>query len=195
MAMKQRMTVTIIVMGGLSSSFGADMENRQTEYSVEREGNSSQWSIVNDGVMGGISQSRSSMTDRGTLLFSGVVSLENNGGFASIRHDSQAFGIGPGDGIRLRVKGDGKTYQLRVRTSERFDGIAYKVDFITLQEAWQDIEIPWERFTATYRGRTVEGAPELKGQQIHQVGFLIADKQAGPFELEVEFLGPIIHTE
>ena len=40
------------------------------------------WNIVNDDVMGGISRSSLSMNDENNLIFSGYLSLENNGGFA-----------------------------------------------------------------------------------------------------------------
>jgi monofunctional biosynthetic peptidoglycan transglycosylase len=143
------------------------------------------WKVVNDGVMGGLSQGRAEMTDRDTLLFLGNVSLENNGGFASIRRRIDSFDLGQGEGILLRVKGDGKKYQFRVRTSDGFDGVAYKVDFNTTKDESQDIRLPWHDFTATYRGQYVKDAPLLEPLKIRQIGFLIADQQQGPFELEI----------
>ena len=150
------------------------------------------WFVVNDDVMGGVSQSRAELSDRRTLQFSGNVSLENNGGFASIRHSAGAFKVGEGRGVRLHVKGDGKTYQLRVRTSNRWDGISYKADFTTVEGKWLDLEIPWDAFEPTFRGRYVPDAPSLKGEEIKQVGFLIADGQAGEFDLEVAAIEPFI---
>jgi len=181
---------------GLSSSSGGGVETKQVTGLMEDGGGSggwysSGWYVVNDDVMGGISQSRATLTDFKTLLFSGTVSLENNGGFASIRHTANTFGIGPGDGIMLRVRGDGKKYQLRVRTSSRFDGIAYKADFTTVRGEWQDLQFPWAVFDATYRGRAIPDAPKLTGDQIVQVGFLIADAQAGMFDLEIAAIEPI----
>lgn len=176
-------------MLGLISSYGANVKTEKAPEGMHKAGRSGDWNIVNDGVMGGISRSRAVITDEKTLLFTGTVSLENNGGFASIRHDARFFGIGGGDGIRLRVKGDGKTYQLRVRTSDPFDGIAYKADFVAVKGEWKDLRFPWERFQAIYRGRIIDDAPKLDGGQIRQVGFLIAEKQAGPFELEVDSMG------
>ena len=144
------------------------------------------WMAVNDGVMGGVSQSRPEITDRNTLLFVGTVSLENNGGFASIRHIADPFDLGRGNGVLLRVKGDGKKYQLRLRTSDAFDGMAYKADFETAAGESQEFRLPWSVFTATYRGQSVKDAPLLKPLNIRQVSFLIADKQVGSFKLEIE---------
>jgi monofunctional biosynthetic peptidoglycan transglycosylase len=194
-AASQRVTMTGMVLLTITISYGGTVESGLSDNMIERGGSRSGWYVVNDGVMGGISQSQATFTQQKTLLFSGLVSLENNGGFASIRHDTQGTCIGYGYGIRLRVKGDGKTYQLRVRTSDRFDGIAYKADFDTVKDQWQELRIPWEEFQATYRGRFISDAPDLKGDQIRQVGFLIAGRQEGPFELEVEFLGSMENKE
>jgi monofunctional biosynthetic peptidoglycan transglycosylase len=183
----RRLTVTGIMVLGLSNSFGGTVEDKQKTGLMEHS--SGGWSVVNDDVMGGMSQSRAILTDRKTLRFSGDVSLENNGGFASIRHVSHPFGIGTDEGIRLSIKGDGKKYQLRVRTSDWYDGVAYKADFTTLKGEWKDLMIPWSDFTATFRGQPVPGAPALKGDEIRQIGFLIADNQAGTFELEIADIG------
>ena len=107
------------------------MEAGQVTGMIEGEGRTGGWYAVNDDVMGGISQSRPELTIRKTLRFFGEVSLENNGGFASIRTDARPFGIGDGDGIRINVKGDGKVYQLRVQISNWYDGIA-------VPGAWHD---------------------------------------------------------
>ena len=48
------------------------------------------WNSVNDGVMGGVSKGGVSRTEQGTMLFSGELSLANNGGFASIRTSPRA---------------------------------------------------------------------------------------------------------
>lgn len=146
------------------------------------------WMAVNDSVMGGVSVSRPEATDRGSLRFMGTLSLDNNGGFASIRNAAEYFDINEGDGIMLRIRGDGRTYQLRLRTSGRFDGMAYKVDFETVKDEWQEHSFPWSVFTATFRGRLISDAPQLNAADVKQVGVMIADKQPGPFELEIKTL-------
>ena len=69
-----------------------------------------QWQAVNDGVMGGVSQGRFRITDAGTMEFSGSLSLENNGGFASVRTKPMAPDLAAGDTLVVRVKGNGREY-------------------------------------------------------------------------------------
>lgn len=145
----------------------------------------SSWYEVNDGVMGGLSQSLAEYTDEGDLRFSGIVSFENNGGFASIRNSAGFLQLERSDGIKLRVKGDGKTYQFRVRTSRKFDGVSYKHAFKTMKGEWNELNLKWSDFSATFRGRKVPNAPKLVPGAIEQIGFLIADKQEGAFALMV----------
>lgn len=146
------------------------------------------WFVVNDGVMGGVSSSRISSSSDG-LLFSGELSLENNGGFASVRTRVQ-----PGEErsnlVRLEVRGDGRRYQFRIRQDDRFDGVAWSAPFDTSPD-WSAVELPLAGFEPVFRGRSVPQAGPVVPERISQVGFLLADKNPGPFSLEVrsiEFL-------
>ncbi|MFT7356122.1 MAG: NADH dehydrogenase [ubiquinone] 1 alpha subcomplex assembly factor 1 [Pseudoalteromonas distincta] len=142
------------------------------------------WYVVNDSVMGGISNSQV-LYENDNLVFTGNVSLANNGGFASIRTllDVQSQDITK---IMLRVKGDGQTYQLRLRTNEYMDGAAYTRSFSTTKNEWLNIEFLPEDFQLTYRGRLLEQQPTINFKDVKQLGFMIAGKQAGEFRLEVE---------
>lgn len=143
------------------------------------------WTVVNDGVMGGRSTGGVERTDRGTLRFHGNVSLENNGGFASTRSELHPRDLSAFHGIALRVRGDGRRYQLRLRMSPR-DRVAYKAEFETEPGAWTEARIPFADFRPTFRGRRPPDAPPLDPGTIGQIGFLIADDREGPFELEVD---------
>ncbi|MBQ4798258.1 CIA30 family protein [Pseudoalteromonas sp. MMG006] len=141
------------------------------------------WYVVNDSVMGGVSNSQVSQTAT-SLIFKGNVSLENNGGFASIRTELDTQGQNS-KSITLRIKGDGKTYQLRLRTSDYLDGPAYTHSFNTTKNEWMDIHFTQRDFTLTFRGRVLEQQATINFNDIKQLGFLIADKQEGEFKLEV----------
>jgi NADH dehydrogenase [ubiquinone] 1 alpha subcomplex assembly factor 1 len=149
------------------------------------------WGSVDDGVMGGASHSRFSRAAPGVARFSGVVSLENNGGFASIRTLAREWPTADATALALRVRGDGKTYKFTVRTDDRFDGVQYQVRFTPPIGEWFEAALPAASFAASFRGRTVAGAPALDLSRVRALGLMISDKQAGPFELLVDWIAAV----
>jgi monofunctional biosynthetic peptidoglycan transglycosylase len=146
------------------------------------------WRIVNDGVMGGLSKSEFVFSNSNTAIFKGIVSLENNGGFASIRTIPRAYELDGYHGILLRVKGDGKNYQFRLRTDDRFDGISYRYQFETKFNTWMTIEIPFRECVPVFRGRILEDVKPIPPEEIQQIGFLISNKKAEKFQLEIDWI-------
>ena len=146
------------------------------------------WRIVNDGVMGGLSKSDLTQSKSNTAIFSGIVSLENNGGFASTRTMPRSYELDDYNGILLRVKGDGKKYQFRLRTDERFDGISYRYEFETVSDTWITVEIPFHECEPVFRGRVLRDVQTVIPGEIQQIGFLISNKQAERFQLEIDWI-------
>lgn len=151
-------------------------------------GETVRWRPINDGVMGGLSGSGLSLSPRGTGLFEGEVSLENNGGFASVRASVGRRDLSSLHGIAIRARGDGKRYRLRLHDRAAFDGIAYQAEFKTEAGQWLEIELPFAAFRPTFRGRIPRDAGPLDTSRIEQIGLMIADRQAGPFRLEVDWI-------
>ncbi|WOT06166.1 CIA30 family protein [Shewanella youngdeokensis] len=140
------------------------------------------WAIINDAVMGGISRSSINIRENAPeniMVFSGNLSLENNGGFASARANLTTP-LPAATHVVIQVMGDGKQYQLRLRTHNQWDAIAYAYSFETKLGQWQQLRVSASQFSAVYRGKTVT-APKLNLSDVKQLGFLIADKQSGPF--------------
>jgi len=144
------------------------------------------WRIVNDGVMGGISRSSLVLTDAGHGQFSGQVSLANNGGFASIQLDTTIKLTEEEKFIVLRVKGDGKTYEFRLK-GEISQSESYVQQFTTAGE-WENINLPISEFYPQFRGRKLN-IPNFNFESIEQMGFLIANKQEEDFELLIDWIG------
>jgi monofunctional biosynthetic peptidoglycan transglycosylase len=147
------------------------------------------WRAVNDGVMGGVSSGRMVETQDG-LRFEGELSLENNGGFASVRR-LVMNDLAAARGVRLELRGDGRSYQFRLRAGHQFDGIAWSAAFTTNND-WQTVELDFDEFQPVFRGRIVPEAGPVNAAEIRQVGFLLADKQAGAFAIDIrsiEFIG------
>ena len=146
------------------------------------------WFIVNDDVMGGVSQSNAMLVEPGVLLFSGIVSLDNNGGFASLRSEPTVFDSADSDAIRMRVFGDGQRYHLQVRTDNRIDGVAYDQGFETIKGEWSEVELPIADFVPQFRGRVLTDQPALESGAIRSLTLSISDKQAGGFQLLIDWI-------
>lgn len=150
------------------------------------------WYTVNDDVMGGSSTSVvDTDVETGRLVFSGSLSLENNGGFASARSSWSSYDLTGDDGIVLRLRGDGRTYQFRIRSEETGSEIAYAALIDSEAGIWKDVYVSFEEMVPVYRGVIVPNAPALNPGSIRSFGLMLADKQEGDFRLEVEMISAV----
>ena len=177
----------------LSLTVAAEISENETTneivlYDFQQSDEVNNWLVVNDGVMGGLSQSEIVLTGSNTAVFQGTVSLENNGGFSSTRTIPQVYNLTGYDGIIVRLKGDGKKYQFRLRMDDRFDGISYRYHFNTDTNKWTTIRIPFSECVPVFRGRVQDGVEPLSANRIQQIGFLISDRQSGLFKLEIDYI-------
>ena len=140
------------------------------------------WSPTDDVVMGGRSSSAMLAGD-GVGIFTGELSLESGGGFASVRRADQTIDLSACDAIAIRVCGDGRRYKLNLRTSDRFDGVVYQAAFATQPGTWLTAELALADFAPRFRGRPASGT--LDRARVSSVGLLVSDGQAGPFRLEL----------
>lgn len=145
----------------------------------------SKWQIVNDGVMGGRSSSRVARGADASMKFSGVLSLANNGGFASTRSRGSDLGLKRGDTIVLKVKGDGRKYTFNAYVPRRRMAFSYRVEFMTRKDQWMEVRIPLDQLVATSFGRIVRGA-SLDPTEVNSVGILLGDKKPGAFEILIQ---------
>jgi monofunctional biosynthetic peptidoglycan transglycosylase len=159
----------------------------QTLFDFQTATNTAAWQVVNDDVMGGVSASSFSLTN-GVALFQGSLSLDNNGGFASVRSLPASHPSAGCDALLIRVRGDGRRYKFTVRTDPGFDSAIYQCAFTTKQGEWREHRLPVREFVPTFRGRVLAGEPPLDPAKVTSVGFLISDRQAGPFRLEVAWI-------
>ena len=143
------------------------------------------WYTIDDRVMGGVSASRMALDARGHRVFSGSVSLANNGGFASVRSAVMASGSVGGSVYLLTVRGDGKRYKLSIRTGAEYDGISYQAALQPPAGKWTMIGLAAANFVPTWRGRVVDHLPPLDPSCAQQVGLVISDRQVGPFKLDL----------
>ena len=138
--------------------------------------------------MGGVSRSELRRTTQDTGEFTGRLSLENNGGFASIRARFGPLDCSAHEGLEVRVRGDGRSYQVRLRHDEGFDGVAYRAHLECPPDEGVTVFLPFRAFEPTFRGQTVAGASPLDPSCLRQISFMIADKRSGAFALEIDFV-------
>ncbi len=144
------------------------------------------WSIVNDDVMGGVSTSYLSLSNEKNLIFSGYLSLENNGGFASSRLRLNRGDLKNIKSLRIKFRGDGNTYKIRLRQDNR--RASYSCDFKSIKNEWAEVTISLDEFKPTWRGYTYSDYPKMDVEKINSLGLHISDKQEGEFKLEIEYI-------
>ena len=144
------------------------------------------WQTVNDGVMGGVSEGKFRITDKKTLEFFGTLSLENNGGFASVRTKAKKLGFEKSDTVVAKVRGDGREYMLNLYLDKPLIAYSYRATVQTKKDEWVEVKVPLDKFEATSFGRTVKDAGAVKPAEINALGFMLSDKKAGPFKMEIE---------
>lgn len=147
-----------------------------------------EWQTINDGVMGGVSDGKFKITDKKTLEFYGTLSLENNGGFASVRTKAKKLGLEKGDVLVAKVRGDGREYSMNLHVSRPLVAFSYRATVQTKKDEWIEVKLPLDKFVATSFGRVVKDARPVDPQEVNGLGFLLGDKRAGPFKLEVEWI-------
>jgi NADH dehydrogenase [ubiquinone] 1 alpha subcomplex assembly factor 1 len=143
------------------------------------------WPPIDDMVMGGVSRSEMRI-ENGRAVFAGVVSLDFGGGFASVRSSPGSLDLSAFTGIEALLRGDGRRYKLVLKSDAGFDWVNWQAPFQTRCDERQMVRIPFQDLVSVYRGSRVSNAPPFDARRIANFGFLISDKQAGPFRLEIE---------
>ena len=143
------------------------------------------WYTRNDNVMGGRSQGGFELA-QGQLIFAGSTNTDG-GGFSSIRTQPMQLDLSGFEGIRLRVKGDGRRYTWQLQTDARWQGrqISYWADFDTVAGEWITVDIPFANFFPQFRGFKLDGPP-FDPAVTREMGLYIYDKKDGPFELYLD---------
>lgn len=155
----------------------------KTIFDFTKNTNYAGWSIVNDDVMGGRSVGSFELDESGNGVFSGYISLRNNGGFSSIRYRTNPIDVSDAKTIVMRLKGDNKYYQLRIKSKYR-DRHVYSKEFF-LSDEWQDIVIPIRSMEPQFRGQRLR-MNNFNHKTIVEFGILIGNKVEEYFSLQIK---------
>jgi len=152
-------------------------------FEFNKKADISNWNIVDDVVMGGRSSGNFYLDNEGHGVFEGKVSLENNGGFSSLRYEFDKMSTKGFSKVIIKVKGDGKSYQFRVK-SKSSDYYSYITSFESSKD-WETIELQLSEMYPAFRGRDLD-MPNYDKESIEEIAFLIGNKKAESFKLEIE---------
>lgn len=146
------------------------------------------WMIVNDGVMGGLSESIFTIT-KNSLLFKGSISLKNNGGFASIRSRNQKFDLSKYTTVKIKFRSTGRNFALRFAGSNLYYRPNYKHHFSSSTGEWEIAELKMSNFKEYTRGLVSDSiVGKEKLENIIRIGIMLNDKKEGPFEIEIDYI-------
>lgn len=157
--------------------------NTQTIFDFDKNSDIQAWDIVDHIVMGGKSSSTFKLNDDGYGVFEGSISLENNGGFSSVRYRFNRLKVNEGSSIIINLKGDGKNYQLRVKDKS---GNYYSyIKFFATSGVWEEIEVPLKDMFPSLRGRKLD-LQNFSHDYIEEIAFLIGNKKQEKFKLLID---------
>ncbi len=182
-----RYTYSILLAALLCFAGLTDAAEDRVLMSFDKAEAAKAWSAVNDGVMGGRSIGRFRINAEKKLEFFGNLSLENNGGFASVRARTGKLGLQKGDVIVARVRGDGRQYNFNLYTQRNLGGYSYRQSFKTRKDEWVEVSLPVDKFAATWRGRRFPNQ-KLDPGKVAGFGILLGDKKPGSFKLELDWV-------
>jgi hypothetical protein len=154
-----------------------------TIYDFNQNSSPRDWRIIDDGVMGGLSQGKFSIDADGNGVFAGTVSLENNGGFSSVRYQFEKIKVTKDSKVRIRLKGDGKEYQFRIKDTPN-NYFSYITTFKTSGN-WETITISLSDLYPSFRGRRLN-LPNFESDSFEEIVFLIANKKNESFQLVLD---------
>jgi NADH dehydrogenase [ubiquinone] 1 alpha subcomplex assembly factor 1 len=162
--------------------------NRESDgrvlFDFKQTENAGGWRTVDDTVMGGRSHSCIEIAG-GVLVFSGELSLENDGGFCSVRSKLSRWDLSAYEGLSVTIRTGDRAFTLTARNEPGRDTVGHHHPLPVTGDEWQTVHALFADFEATYHGRVLEEHPGLNTTDVRSVGLLIADEHEGPFRLEI----------
>ncbi len=152
-------------------------------FNFNKNADINKWLITNDNVMGGLSTSKMTLNNEGNGVFSGTVSLDNNGGFAMTRLPLDLIIDDRKTKVVVKLKGDGKAYQFRIKSSnsQRY----WYIQTFQTTTSWQTIELPLNGFFPSFRGYKLN-KDNFSSNTIKEIAILVGNKKNEAFKLEIE---------
>lgn len=179
----------IFLAGGSAAAPQSSTSMERVLVDFSAAGEQDRWIVVTDTLMGGRSSGAWAIGPERTASFRGLLRIGEFGGFVSARCAPRHFDLTGYEGIAVRIRGDGRTYRLRLRHEERFESIAYQANFTAAPgDDWITVRLPFRGFIAAHHGSILPDAAPLDPAEIRQIGVMIADPPEGEFRLEIDWI-------
>ncbi len=164
------------------------ISNTTNKYDFGRNQTGSDWMVIVDGVMGGLSTGDAYLKDE-SIYFEGVVSLENNGGFSSLRAPFVSTDLSETKTIEIRYRSTGISCALSLDLSNRWWETNFKLALSNTNDEWKTERFSIEELKAYKMGKP-KGYSISKEDlaEVMRIGFITNEKRAGAFSLEVDYL-------
>jgi len=146
------------------------------------------WQVINDGVMGGLSEGNAKLTEN-SILFKGEVSLDNNGGFSSLRRVFSSKDLSAFDEVKIRYKSSGISLAFTIAVSQRWYVPNYKMSLPSTSSEWKTATMKLTDFRKHYIGKPMnETLKKEVLSDIVRIGFITDEKKYGDFEFEIDYI-------
>lgn len=167
-------------------AFSTSLDNVKIDFGKNKDGRS--WQVVNDGVMGGLSRGNTQLTDN-TILFKGTVSLDNNGGFSSLRSPYSNKELSKYTQVKVRYRSTGISLAMTLSVSRRWYVPNYKTSLSGTKGEWKTMTLLLKDFRKHYIGKPMkELLSEEDQSEIIRFGFITDEKKYGDFEFEIDYI-------
>lgn len=176
----------LLVISIVSFSLIYFQSDMNIDFGDERD--STQWYVINDGVMGGVSTGKLFENDS-SVVFTGEISFDNNGGFASFRNAFTRYDLSAYDTLEIRYRQTGQIFSFRLEFDRRYWMPTYKIVLENDSGEWQTLQAPLSSLKKSRMGSFTGGSMnEALKSQVRRMGFINEGKKEGPFELEIDYI-------
>lgn len=148
-----------------------------------------EWVLLSDNIMGGVTKSKIEYTSNSVLL-SGNISLDNYGGFSSIRTKYKSVDLSQYNGIKIKFKSNNQKFAFTLEDNQNWTKPNYKREFSPKKDdTWEEMIIYFKDFQEIVIGEPTGNTMKAKSlKNIVRMGIMTYEKKEGPFSLEVDYI-------
>jgi hypothetical protein len=152
-------------------------------------GKNQEWILLSDNIMGGVTKSKIEYTTNSVLL-SGNISLDNYGGFSSIKTKYKSVDLSKYNGIKIKFKSTNQKFAFTLEDNQDWTQPNYKREFSSKKDdTWEEVIIYFKDFQEIVIGEPTGNMMKSKSlKNIVRMGIMTYEKKEGPFSLEVDYV-------